>query len=162
MRKYFTVFEISWQNELVYRLNFVLWRLRNILRFLMTFFLWKGIFISRNSIFGYSQPQILTYVFMILAIQSLVLSAPSSDNIGGEIGNGDLSNYLVKPIGYLRYWFTRDMASKVLNVIFAVGELVLVWYLFRPNLVFPSDPLTLIAFLISSVLALMTYYLISS
>ena len=123
------VFSVSWSNEFVYRLNFVLWRFRNILRFLMTYFLWRGIYTSNQNIFGYSQTQMLTYVFMVLIVQAVVTSSPSSDNIGGEIANGDLSNYLVKPLGYLKYWFTRDLASKSLNLFFAMFEIFLLWFL---------------------------------
>lgn len=162
MQKYLTVFQVSWQDMFVYRLNFVLWRLRNLLRFLMVFFLWRGIFSTTTSVFGYSQPQILSYVFMILVMQSLILSAPSTDNIGGEIGNGDLSNYLVKPIGYLKYWFTRDMASKILNVFFAFGEITLLWLTFRPVITLPSSPLAFLGFLIAAFFALMIYYLLSA
>lgn len=162
MQKYFTLFQLSWENEFVYRLNFILWRLRNMLRFLMVFFLWKGIFSSNASVFGYSQPQIITYVFLVLALQSLILSAPSADNIGGEIGNGDLSNYLVKPVGYLKYWFTRDMASKILNIFFSFGELFVVWLIFRPSLTLPTSPASFFGFLIAAAFALMIYYLLSA
>lgn len=110
MNKYFLVFQISLQNEFIYRLNFLLWRLRILLRFLMIIFLWKGIFLTNQTVFGLNQQQINSYVFLVLVIQSLILSSPSSDNIGGEIGSGDLSNYLTKPIGYLKYWFTRDLS----------------------------------------------------
>lgn len=157
MNKYLAVFNASWQNEFTYRLNFVLWRVRNILRLLMTYFLWKGIFVSNQNVFGYSQPQMLTYVFLVLAVQTLVASAPSSDNIGGEIGNGDLSNYLVKPVGYLKYWFTRDLASKLLNVLFAAGEIFFLWFFLRPEITLIFS----LGGIISLFLATIIYYLVS-
>lgn len=128
----------------------------------MTYFLWTGIFISNQSVFGYTQSQMLTYVFMVLFMGTLVLSAPSSDNIGSEIGNGDLSNYLVKPIGYLKYWFVRDTASKILNLLFAVGELFLVWFFLRPSLIFPENLFSFFGFILSALLAVGIYYLLSS
>ena len=161
MRKYLTVFQISWQNEFVYRLNFVLLRLRNVIRLLMTYFLWQGVFLTNQTVFGYNQSQITTYIFLVLAVQALVLSAPSSDNIGSEIGSGDLSNYLVKPLGYLKYWFTRDVASKLLNLLFAVFEVAILFFLFRPVIPFPASPLAVIAFLVSAILAMILYYFLS-
>lgn len=162
MSKYFRVFLISWENEFIYRLNFVLWRLRNVLRLLMTYFLWRGIFASNTVVFGYTSSQMQTYVFMVLVVQTLVTSAPSSDNIGGEISSGDLSNYLVKPVGYLKYWFTRDLASKLLNILFSAGEILLLWFVLKPEIVFPVTVLTLIGFFISAILATLTFYLVSS
>ena len=87
----------------------------------MTYFLWNGIFTSNQNVFGYQKTDMLTYVFAVLAIQTLVLSAPSSDNIGGEISSGDLGNYLLKPINYLKYWFTRDLSSKLFVFLTAFG-----------------------------------------
>lgn len=161
MKKYFTVFAISWQNEFTYRLNFILWRIRNIVRFLMTYFLWSGIFVSTAVIFGYSRDQILTYIFVVLGVWTFVLSAPSSDNVGGEIANGDLSNYLVKPLGYLKYWFTRDLASKLLNLIFASLEITILWFIFRPPLQLPSDLLVGIIFLFFCGIAMTLYFFVN-
>ena len=134
MRKYLTVFAIDWQNEFIYRLNFVLWRLRNVLRVLMTYFLWTSIFSSNSSVFGYTREQMIAYLLLALFVNSVVASSPSNDQVGGEVSNGTLNNFLVKPIGYLRYWFTRDLSSKLLNVVFATGEIALLFLFFRPSL----------------------------
>ena len=158
MRKNLTVFAVDWQNQFIYRLNFVLWRVRNILRLLMTYFLWRGVFNTNVSVFGYSQNQMLTYVFLVLLVQTLVTSAPSSDNIGGEIGNGELSNYLVKPVSYIGYWFTRDLSSKLLNIIFASVELTLLWLVFQPEL---QIPVHLLAFVVSCILAVLIFYFLN-
>ncbi len=161
MYKYLAVFIIDWQNQFIYRLNFLLWRLRNVLRVLMTYFLWRGIFITNQNVYGYSQPQMLTYVFLVLAVQSFVLSAPSADNIGGEIGSGDLSNYLVKPISYLKYWFTRDVSSKLLNIICAGFEVSLLWWILRPQIHFPAAPHVWLFFLTGCLSALLLYFFVN-
>ncbi len=160
MNKYFTVFALAWQNELIYRLNFLLWRLRNVFRFLLTFFLWRGIFLSNHLIFGYSQTQMLTYIFLVLAVQTMVLSAPSADNVGAEISTGDLSNYLVKPIGYLKYWFTRDLANKLLNLLLAIFEIIFLWFWLKPQIQIPTDTIIAISFMVSVILAVgINYFL---
>lgn len=161
MQKYFTIFTISWQNEFTYRLNFILWRFRNVLRLLMTYFLWTGIFVSQTQVFGYQKPQMLTYVFMVLVVQTVVLSAPSGDNIGNEIGNGDLSNFLVKPVNYLKYWFSRDIASKLLNITFASVEVVILWFFLNPVIEFTQSLIFFIAFLIAISFAVLIYYFIN-
>jgi ABC-2 type transport system permease protein len=100
----------------------------------------------------------LTYVFLVLVVQAIVLSAPSADNIGGEIGSGDLSNYLIKPISYLRYWFTRDIASKLLNIFFSLGEITVLWLLLRPHLVFPAHLLSVGGFFLCCLFAITIYF----
>jgi len=132
MRKYLTVFAVDWQNQFIYRLNFFLWRFRNVLRVLMTYFLWTSIFAYRTTVFGYTREQIMAYLLLVIFLYGFVGSCPSNDNVGGEVSSGALNNFLVKPIGYLRYWFTRDLSSKLLNTVFAVGEISLLWY-FLPS-----------------------------
>lgn len=158
MDKYLTIFQISWQNEFIYRLNFILWRLRNVLRFLMTYFLWTGIFVSNKNVFGYSQQEMITYVFLVLFVYALVLSAPSGDHIGGEIGNGDLSNYLVKPVNYLKFWFTRDVASKFLNISFSIIEIGSLWLIFRPELQFQTNLTSILGFIVICFSAVLIYF----
>ena len=161
MRKYFTVFSLSFQNEFTYRLNFILWRFRNVLRILMTLFLWTAVFSSRDAALGYSRTQMISYVFLVLIIQTLVLAAPSNDNVGGEINNGDLSNYLVKPISYLNFWLSRDWASKFLNIIFAVIEFSLLRLVFRPQLQFSENMVHILLGIIVWVVGIFTYFFLT-
>src|SRR3989344_4004598 len=102
MRKYLAIFSLSFQNEFTYRINFILWRLRNVLRLIMTYFLWHSVFSTRSEAFGYTSDQMTVYIFLSLFFASLVLSSPSNDNMGGEISSGDLSNFIVKPLSYLK------------------------------------------------------------
>jgi len=157
MKKYKQVFVTSWQNEFTYRLNFVLWRVRNVMRILLTYFLWNGVFLKNSSVAGFTKPQMLTYVFLVLLVQSIVLSAPSGDNIGSEIGSGELSNYLLKPVNYLKYWFTRDLSSKLLNILFAIGELTILYILLKPQIVIPNY-YSLLLFTITIILSGILYF----
>lgn len=158
MKKYLTVFSLSFENEFVYRLNFILWRLRNVLRILMTFFLWNSIFAHNKIAFGYSKEQMFAYVFLVLILSSFVMAAPSNDTIGSEISSGDLSNYLIKPIGYLRYWLTRDWASKLLNMLFVGGEVMLLYLILRPTIVLAASPFQFILGIIASIVAALTFF----
>jgi len=161
MKKYLTVFSLSFQNEFTYRVNFILWRVRNVLRVLMTFFLWHSVFSSNKMAFGYTGQQMFAYVFLVLIITSFVMSAPSNDNIGGEIGGGNLNNFLVKPIGYLKYWLTRDWASKLLNLLFAGVEITLLWFLLRPAIAFTSSIPQLLVGLLLCLMASLIYFVVT-
>lgn len=161
MRKYLTVFGMSFQNEFTYRLNFVLWRLRNVLRVLMVFVLWNSIFSVNQVAFGYSRGQMMAYVFLVLVVTAFVTSAPSNDTIGGEISSGDLSNYLVKPINYLNYWLTRDWASKLLNILFATAEVTILYLLLQPQITLTSSPSGILIGLALSISAAFIYFFVS-
>ena len=149
MKKYWSVFKISFQQEFAYRLNFIMWRVRNVLQIFLIFFLWDTVFSDPSrSVFGYDRSKILTYVFGVIIVRSLVLSARGMD-VTGDIAKGDISNYLVKPISYFKYWFTRDVSSKALNILFATTEFFVLYLFLRPPFFFQADPISLLGFVAS-------------
>ncbi|KKS95605.1 MAG: hypothetical protein UV71_C0005G0034, partial [Microgenomates group bacterium GW2011_GWC1_43_13] len=108
---------------------------------------------------GYDRAKILTYVFAIMIVRALVFSARAMD-VSRDIAQGDLSNYLLKPLSYLKYWFTRDVSSKVLNLIFAGAEFIILFLILRPPFFFQGDTVALLAFTASIILAIMIYFFI--
>jgi len=158
MKKYFQIFKISFQQEFSYRLNFIMWRVRNILQIILIFFLWSSVFANpQTEVFGYNQEKILTYVFGILILRAIVFSARAVD-VAGEISNGDITNFLLKPVNYFKYWATRDAASKVLNLSFSVFEITILFLILKPNLFLQTNPLSLFAVLVSLILAVILFF----
>ncbi len=161
MKKTFSIFKISFQQEFAYRLNFVMWRVRNVIQILIVYFLWSCLFLRPGTIvFDYDRQKILAYVFLTLIIKALVFSSRSID-IAGEIANGDITNHFLKPINYFRYWFTRDVSSKALNLIFALIELVLLFLFLRPPVFIQTSPLTLLLFLLTVAVAIVLFFSIN-
>lgn len=158
MNKFWQIFKISFQEEFAYRLNFILWRVRNVFQILLTFFLWSTVFSNPQTvIFGYDRAKILTYVFSIMIVRALVLSARAAD-VAGDIARGDLSNYLLKPVTYFRFWFTRDISSKALNLMFAIVEFGLLFLILKPPFFFQLSPMILLVFFVSLILAIFIYF----
>lgn len=158
INKYLSIFKISFQQEFVYRLNFIMWRFRNVLQIFLIFFLWNAVFSDPTRIvFGYDRGKILTYVFGILILRAIVFSARTVD-ISGEIANGDLTNYLLKPVGYFKYWFTRDLSSKTLNLSFAFFETIVLFLILKPPFFFQTNPTVLLMFVASVLMAVFLYF----
>jgi len=158
MRKYLTIFKISFQQEFAYRLNFVLWRVRNVLQIFIAFFLWNTIFSDPGRVvFGYDRAKILTYIFGLIIIRAIVLSSRAID-IAGEVSRGDLTNQLLRPMGYIKYWFTRDLSSKALNLIFSVFEASILFLIFKPQFFFQTNFLLFFLFLTSLVIAVILFF----
>lgn len=158
--KYWQVLRVSWEENFVYRTNFVLWRLRTVLQLLVLYFLWSVVFSGTDELFGYTKATILTYVLGTSLIRSMVLSSRSVD-VAGEISQGILTNFLLRPISYITYWFTRDIADKALNLIFSVVEIGLIVWFLKPPLIIQKDPTLILSFLVVAILALVLYFLVS-
>ena len=156
--KYFSVFKISFEAEFAYRLNFIMWRVRNVLSIFVVFFLWDTIFANPGrEVFGYDRAKILTYIFGLIIMRSVVLSIRSVD-VPGEIARGELSNYLIKPLSYFKYWFTRDIGSKGLNLIFAIFESTILFLILKPPFFLQTNIVYILLFLCSVVLAVVLYF----
>lgn len=158
MNKYWSIFKISFEQEFAYRLNFILWRVRNVFQILLTYFLWSTVFANpQTQIFGYDRAKILTYVFGIMIVRALVFSARAMD-VSRDVAQGDLSNYLLKPMNYFKYWFTRDVSSKALNLMFAAVEFLVLFLILKPPFFFQGSIVALFAFLASIALAILIYF----
>jgi ABC-2 type transport system permease protein len=158
LQKYLTILKISFQQEFAYKFNFVMWRVRNVIQVFIAFYFWDTLFSdSGRVVFGYDRAKILTYVFAILFIRSIVLSARAVD-IAGQISNGELSNLLLKPVNFFKYWFARDISSKVLNVGFAFVETFLLYLILRPPIFLQTTPINLMGSMVFVLLAILLFY----
>lgn len=160
MRKYWTIFTISFQQEFVYKLNFIMWRVRNVIQIFLLFFLWDSVFSSPNRVvFGYDRAKILTYVLGILIIRALVFSARSVD-VPGEISEGTLTNYILKPVNYFKYWTVRDVSSKALNLAFSVFEVAVLFLILKPTFFLQPNPVYLLGFVAALAIANVLFFVI--
>jgi ABC-2 type transport system permease protein len=158
MRKFFSIFKISFQQEFAYKINFIMWRVRNILQILLVFFLWDAVFLSPDRvIFGYDKAKILTYIFGIMIVRAFVFSARAVD-VGAEVANGDISNLLIRPVNYFKYWLTRDLSSKALNLSFAALEFLVLFLILKPPFFFQTDISILLIFFVFLVFALLIFF----
>lgn len=160
MGRYWTIFKISFEQEFAYKLNFIMWRVRNVLQFLVAYFLWTTIFADPSRVvFGYDQSRIITYIFGLIIIRAIVLSSRSID-IAGEMSQGLLTNYLLKPMSYIKYWFTRDISSKFLNLAFSVVEVTILFFVLKPNFFLQTNLVVFLAFIISLAVAVILFFLL--
>ena len=154
------ILKISWESYTVYRLNFLMWRLRQNLELLTRYFLWLAIFSQNQPVLGYQKSQMLTYIIGTSVIATMVTSVRSI-NAAGEISSGDLTNYLLKPINYIRFWAVRDIADKLLNMTFLALEIPLVIWLLKTPLALPTALPTWILFIIAIILSTVLFYYFS-
>ena len=155
-----TIFKVSLAQEFAYKTNFIMWRVRNVLQVFLIFFLWDAVFSEPGTtLFGYDRTSILTYVFGLLIVRGLVLSVKSYE-VAGDIGRGDLSNYLTKPLSYFKYWLTRDISSKTLNVVFAIGETIFLYLILKPPFYLQTNPVLLVSFLVTLIIAMLIYFIL--
>lgn len=158
MSKFSNILKTSLSQEFIYKLNFIMWRVRNVIQILVFFFLWKSVFAtSEGEVFGYTEAKIFTYAFALIVVRALVFSARSVD-VAGIIANGDLTNILLKPVNFFKYWISRDLGSKILNLCFGTVEVSLLVFILKPNIFWQSNIFYLFIFIISLLIASFLFF----
>jgi ABC-2 type transport system permease protein len=136
MRKYWTLFAISWQNGLVYRTSVLIWRFRQLLTTVMALTVWQALMSGRGQVLGYTETEMTSYILVVAWLQSLIL-ASAWHGLAGTIYSGEISNYLIKPVKVWAYLGAVELADKLKNVGFSLCEIVLLWAVLRPTITWP-------------------------
>src|SRR3989338_2949065 len=144
MGKYLTTFQLALSREMMYRANFVFGRFRALVIYFSLLFVFQ-LFGQQSHL--YSQDELSTYIILAGSMY-MVFFVYSMDLIAHEIVDGDLINYLLRPINYLTYWFCRIAAMRVLNVIAAIAGLAIVALATHASFIFQTNIFALAQFII--------------
>ena len=160
MNKYLAIFTITLQEIFTYRLNMLMWRVRQIFVFLIPFFIWKSVLGQGGEIYGYAFPAIMTYLFGTTILRSLVMGSRTVD-LGWMINSGYLTIPLMRPINIFGFFFIRDLADKLFNLGFMIFELPLIYFIFRPPIFLQTNPFYLLCAMSSILCAILIYFFIN-
>ena len=145
---------------MVYRLSFVLWRVRIVMQLLVTYFLWWAIFSQHETLFGYTQSMMLTYILLSAVVRPFVMGTRTQE-VGMMINDGSLSNYLTRPINLFRLFWSRDIADKSLNIIFAIGEIAILILLLKPSIILQANITVLLFTFLALVIGVVLFFYFS-
>jgi len=151
VKKYFTLFILTIKEYFVYRLNFVLWRFRVVLNILLPLFLWTSVFEKNAAIGSYDKTQFVSYLLYGNLIATFVFGTRTFD-ISSDINDGKIINILLKPVSFFSYHFTREVADKTVNLIFAIFEILFLIWLFKLDIVSPGNLFLFVPIFINSIL----------
>ncbi len=159
-KKYTSIFTITLQEYFTYRLNMLMWRIRQIFVFLIPFFIWKAVLGGGGDIYGYSFASVMTYLFGTTILRSLVMGSRTVD-LGWMINSGYLTIPLMRPLNIFSFLMTRDAADKLFNLSFIIIEIPLIFLIFKPPVFLQTDPLQLLYAISSTLLAILIYFYIN-
>ena len=160
MKGYLQIIKGTIEEYATYRLSFILWRVRIVVQLLIVYFMWWAIFAEHQELFGYTQASILTYILLSAFVRPFVMGTRTQE-VGELIRSGDLSNFLVRPVSFLKFCASRDIADKLLNVIFAVVEIVILFFLLRPPVFFQTDMVILFLAGIALIMGMIQFFYFS-
>ena len=163
MKKYLHVFGIGIQNNLTYRFNYLTRTLFSFIPLFAMISLWRTIYAGQGhtgSQSDYTQAQIVFY-YMLVAVVDVLTSVNEDDwQIAADIREGNISQFLLKPVDYLWYRLCLFFAGRVTYMFVACLPLAVFILCFNQYVVAPAGGVALAAFFVSLLLtALLQFFL---
>lgn len=162
VKKYWHVANIGMQNLLVYRVNFLIRALFGLLPLAATISLWREIYAgSDKTVAGYALSQMISYYLVVTVVDMLTAVADDDWQIAGDIKDGNISQFLLKPLDYLTYRLCLFGAGRLIYTSVALVPIALFLTLHHEHLVFPDNATTVGWFLLSLLLTGLLQFFIS-
>jgi ABC-2 type transport system permease protein len=163
MKKYWHVIGIGIQNNLTYRFNYLTRTLFSFIPLFAMLSLWRTIYAKNGSghtLSGYTEAQMIFY-YMMVAIVDIFTAVNEDDwQIAADIRDGNISQFLLKPVDYLWYRLCLFFSGRVTFVMMACVPLAIFVFCFRNYFVTPPDATAFIAFVVSlGLTALLQFFL---
>ncbi|MDX2035908.1 MAG: ABC-2 family transporter protein [Isosphaeraceae bacterium] len=155
LRKYGRICRASLVERLTYRVDFMLGILFRFLPMLTTILLWKAIYAGASSdrINGFSYREMIAYL-LLTNISRMFSSMPGlAGGVARDIRDGAIKRYLIQPIDMIGYLVAYRIAHKISYIITSAVPYAILFWICRDNFDGLPDPLTLLAWFASLVMA---------
>jgi ABC-2 type transport system permease protein len=141
--KYAKIFSIGLQNTVVYRWNFLLRALFEVVPLVGTVYLWRAIFRTRGQGIGGYEYQSMVYYFL-LTILAGNLTTPTDDEwqIATDIREGQINALLSKPLDYLNYRVCLFLGYRAIYTAVTLPFVILLLVCFHSYVTVPQHVVT--------------------
>lgn len=139
MNKYVAVLNSAWQRQFTFRANILAFRVGNLIELSFQLFIWLAVYSSTALVGGYSQKEMMTYLVLSWLFTFFTTTYGIEEHVGSHIRDGKLSEFLIKPMSYLRYMVALSIGRSSMASIFGVLIVVFFMAIFHGSLIFPTD-----------------------
>jgi len=164
MKKYWHVLNIGIQNNLTYRFNFLARTLFGWIPLLAILYLWQTIYSGNgagSTVGAYSLAQMISYYLLVTVVDALTAVNEDDWQIATDIKDGNISQFLLKPIDYLTYRLFLFFSGRLTYLAVAAVPLALFILYFHKYFVLPANAATLGWFSFSTVLTALLQFFMS-
>src|SRR6267143_3359285 len=131
MKKYWHVISIGIQNTLVYRVNFLFRAAFALIPLAAVLFLWRAIYAGKEpggEVAGYTLAQMTSYYLLVTVVDALTAVNEDDWQIATDIKDGNISQFLLKPIDYLGFRLCLFVSGRVTYLAAAVLPLAVFFF----------------------------------
>ena len=153
MQKYWHVIKIGLANTLVYRFNFFSRVAFSLIPLLATIYLWRTIYRGQGgTVAGYSLGGMISYYLMVTIVDTLTAVTEDDWQIAADIKDGNISQFLLKPINYLAYRLCLFLSGRLIFTAVSLAPVGLFIFCWRRYFAGPAGGTALGCFLLSTLL----------
>jgi ABC-2 type transport system permease protein len=164
MKKYWHVFNIGIQNNLTYRFNFLARAIFGLVPLIAILYVWQSIYAGKprgSAVGAYSLGEMISYYLLVTVVDALTAVNEDDWQIATDIKEGNISQFLLKPIDYQAYRLCLFFSGRLTYLIVAAVPLGVFIACFHKYFVLPADRLTLSCFLLSTALTALIQFFTS-
>lgn len=164
LKKYAHVVNVGIQVNLTYRFNFMARTLFGFIPLVAILFMWRTIYSGKSGsglVGTYTLGQMISYYVLITLVDALTAVNEDDWQIAADIKDGNISQFLLKPIDYLGYRLCLFFSGRLTYMGVAAIPITLFVLCFRTYFVLPPDGATFGLFLISTLLTALLQFFIS-
>ena len=155
------VFRLGLQNTATYRTNFFFRALFGLIPMIAAIAIWQAIFRSGKEIIaGYTLAQMLSYYLIATVIEMTTTPTEDEWQVATDIKDGTISQFLIRPIDYLRYRFCLFSANRLIYTVVALAPISLIIGWKADYLLPPANGSALIGFACSLALSAVLQFLL--
>ena len=164
MSKYWHVINVGIQNNLTYRFNFLTRTLFGFIPLTAVIFLWRTIYTqpgANATVASYTLAQMISYYLLVTVVDALTAVNEDDWQIAADIKDGNISQFLLKPVDYLTFRLCLFLSGRVTYLAVAAIPLGLFFFWLREYFVLPADWTALGFFAISLVMTALLQFFFS-
>jgi ABC-2 type transport system permease protein len=154
MKKYWHVIGVGIQNNLTYRFNFFARTVFGFIPLIAVIYVWRAIFRHKNGadVGTYSLAEMTSYYLVVTIVDALTAVNEDDWQIAADIKDGNISQFLLKPINYLTYRLCLFFSGRLTYLAVAAAPLAVFILCLSKYFVLPANWTALGLFMISTVL----------
>jgi ABC-2 type transport system permease protein len=164
MKKYWHVLTIGIQNSLTYRFNALARTLFGFIPLIAVLYLWRTIYEGKGpgaSVGAYTLGEMITYYLLTSIVDALTAVNDDDWQIAADIKDGNISQFLLKPIDYLGYRLSLFLSGRVTYMLVAALPLAVFVLCLKRYFTLPASWTALGAFAVSTLMTALLQFFMS-
>jgi ABC-2 type transport system permease protein len=164
MKKYRHVINIGIQNSLTYRFNFLARSLFGLIPLIAMLYVWRTIYSGKGGgamVGAYTFAEMVSYYLLTTVVDALTAVNEDDWQIAADIKDGNISQFLLKPIDYLWYRLCLFLSGRITYLAVAAIPLTIFILCLHNYFVLPHDWITFALFLASAAMTALLQFFMS-